>query len=82
MPVIHVTLFIDGLLIIMPRHGGRGIKRYRDPSVCLSQPGCLQLADQQKCADPRMDIDPSQVKLPLAGGISSRCPWGDNLLLL
>jgi len=87
---------------IMPRHGGRGIKRYRDPSICLSQPvptvvcrtlvwhtgiiwsncGKDELADQQKCADPRMDIDPSQVKLPLEGGISSRCPWGDNLLLL
>ena len=57
-----------------------GIKRYCDPSVCLSSLGyrhigCLQLAGHQTCAD-------CGPKLPLAGGISSRHPQGGNLFHL
>ena len=61
------------------------IKRYRDPSVCLSQPrraaapgyrhaGCLQLS-HVRTADPSADGHRSAAsRTAIAGGISSRRP--------
>jgi len=74
-----------------------GIKRYRDPSVCLSHgaaalgyrhAGCLQLCHRQPpemCGlrtRPLTDVDLLRVKLLSVGTISSRCPRGDNLSVL
>ena len=62
------------IVFLCPRRRGGGIKRYRDPSVCLFQgaaaivyrhAGCLQLSH-------RRTADPPEVELPSAGGISSR----------
>jgi len=66
-----------------------GIKRYRDPSVCLSHgaaalgyrhAGCLQLS-QVRTADPSVDGRLSTASRTAigGGGISSRRPRGDNL---
>jgi len=67
---------------------GGGIKRYRDPSVCLSQPRCVAQLPSLSArwlpaagrppemfglrTRPRMDVDPPPVELPSAGDISSR----------
>ena len=54
-----------------------GIKRYRDPSVCLSQPGCGH-ADLAACSwpdagdvrtRPRTDVDPPRVEMPSGGRV-------------
>ena len=55
-------------------------------SVCLSQDATrdVRTADPD-CGlrtRPRTDVDPPRVELPSAGGISSRRPRGDNLLIL
>ena len=74
---------------------GRDTKRYSDPSVCLSvclshsaaavgyrHTGCLQLSSV-RTADPSADGRRSAAsQTAIGGGISSRRPRGDNLLLL
>jgi len=95
----QVTTFFSMLLIYYAPccvFGG-GIKRYRDPSVCLSHgaaalgyrhAGCLQLCHRQPpemCrlrTRLRMDVDLLRVKLLSVGTISSRRPRGDNLFVL
>ena len=70
---------------------GGGVKQYRYPSVCLSQPyvhscrigygytGCLQRS-YVRTADPSADGRRSAAsRTAIGGGISSRRPRGDNL---
>ena len=59
-----------------------GSKRYRDPSVYLSQPYKRVAAMCGLRTRPRTDVDPPPVELQSTGGISSRRPRGDNLVKL
>jgi len=66
------------IICLPPSYGG--IKRYRDPSVCLSVPwrscpNTLAACSLAVCGlrtRPRTDVDPPRVELPSAGSIPSR----------
>ena len=77
------------IVIMLPAMGGA----LSDTAICLclSQPRLLARWLPAACRPPEMcrlwthlwkDVDPPWVELPSAGGISSRCPQGYNLLLL
>ena len=61
-----------------------GIKRYRDPTVCLSV--CLSVCPSLGYRiRPRTDADPPRVELPSAGApyrLALSPPRGDNLFSL
>ena len=85
----HYSLLLFQQFLCSPPQGG--IKRYRDPSVHLSQPRLwahwLPSASRppETCGlrtRPRTDVDPPRVDLPSAGGISSRRPRGGQLFAL
>jgi len=51
-------------------------------AICKSAPCCRQITTPAH-TQPRMDVDPTRVELPSAGGGISSCrPWGHNLLTM
>ena len=83
------------IIIMPPAVGGRGITRYRNPPVCLSvcpSPWCAAALGYRhagrlplscvRTADPSADGRRSAAsRTAIGGGISSRRPRGDNLLI-